>query len=306
MTSDRVQIVEMGPRDGLQNERTPIPTGVKVRFIEALATAGLRRIEATAFVSPKAVPQLADAEAVLLGIAREPGVTYSALVPNEKGLARALVARADEVAVFTAASETFNARNIGASIEESFARFDPVLAHARQAGVRVRGYVSTILHCPFEGRIPLARAVSVARRLLDVGCYEVSLGETIGKATPGEVRELCRALAAEGLLDRVAGHFHDTYGMGVANVLVAFEEGVRTFDASAGGLGGCPFAPGATGNVATEDVLYLFAGLGVRTDADIDGVVRAVAPLEPVIGRPFTGRVHGARRAVLEPRKECS
>ncbi len=283
-----------------------VPSGVKVRFIEDLARAGLRRIEAAAFVSPKAVPQLADGEAVLLGLAREPGVTYSALVPNLQGFERAVRAEADEVAVFTAASESFNQRNINASIDESLARFAPVLAAAKAAGVPVRGYVSTVIHCPFEGRIAPAAAVRVTRRLFDAGCHEVSLGETIGKATPGEVRALCDALRAEGLLSRVAGHFHDTYGMAVANVVAAFDAGIRVFDASAGGLGGCPFAPGATGNVPTEDLVYLFDGLGVATGVDLDAVIGAVLPLEGVLGRPLSGRVFRARRAASERGKGCA
>ncbi len=291
-----VSLVEVGPRDGLQNEKRPVPTGEKIAFIEALSLAGLRRIEAAAFVSAKAVPQLADGEAVLLGIRREPGVVYGALVPNEQGFARAVQAEADEIAVFTAASETFSRRNVNASIEETFARFAPVVSAAKARDMKVRGYVSTVVYCPFEGRIDPRAAAAVARRLLDLGCYEVSLGETIGRATPGEIRSLAAAMISEGLIDRVAGHFHDTYGMGAANVLAAYEEGVRTFDASAGGLGGCPFAPGATGNVATEDLVYLFEGVGVLTGVDLDRVIDAAAALEGSLGRPMPSRVHQARR----------
>lgn len=291
-----VSLVEVGPRDGLQNESRPVPTGDKIAFVEALARAGLRRIEAAAFVSPQAVPQLADGEAVLLGVRREPDVVYSALVPNERGFERAVRAEADEVAVFTAASETFNRRNTNATVDESFARFAPVCAAAAARGLKVRGYVSTVVWCPFEGRVDARAVVAATKRLFDLGCYEVSLGETIGKATPTEVRALCAALYAEGLLDRCAGHFHDTYGMAAANALVAYEEGIRTFDASAGGLGGCPFAPGAAGNAATEDLVYLFEGMGVRTGVDLERLVDAAAALEGPLGRPMPGRVHRARR----------
>jgi hydroxymethylglutaryl-CoA lyase len=299
-----VSIVEVGPRDGLQNEPRPVPTGDKIAFVEALAEAGLERIEAAAFVSSAAVPQLADGEAVLLGLRRKEGVRYAALVPNEKGLARATVACVDEVAVFTAASETFNKRNVNASIEEAFARFMPVLQGARAANLRTRGYVSTVVRCPFEGAIDPAKVVAVAKRLFDLGCDEVSLGETIGVATPKDVRALCAAFAAEGLLERCAGHFHDTYGMAVANTLAAFEAGIRVFDASAGGLGGCPFAPGAAGNAATEDLVHLFEGLGVATGISIDRVTTAAAALEGPLGKPMPGRAHRARRSALAARKK--
>jgi hydroxymethylglutaryl-CoA lyase len=292
-----VSLVEVGPRDGLQNEAKPIPTGDKIAFVEALAAAGLRRIEAAAFVSSKAVPQLADGEAVLLGLRREPGVVYGALVPNETGFERALRAEADEIAVFTAASEAFTRRNINASVDESFARFAPVAAAAKARGLPLRGYVSTVAWCPFSGRIEPDAVVRVVARLFDLGCYEASLGETIGRATPGEIRRLCEALRSAGLLARCAGHFHDTYGMAAANVLTAFEAGVRTFDSSAGGLGGCPFAPGAAGNAATEDLVYLFDGLGVRTGVDLERVVDAAAALEGPLGRPLPSRVHRAVRS---------
>lgn len=297
MASDRLTIVEVGPRDGLQNEKGSIAAEVKVRFIDALREAGHRRIEATAFVSPKAIPQLADADEVMQGIGRSDDVSFLALVPNARGVERALAGGLDEWAVFTAASETFNQKNIRTSIDGSFERFEPVMEQAREHGVPVRGYVSTILHCPYEGRIAIEKTVEVARRLIGIGCHEVSLGETIGKATPGEVRELCAALASEGLLDRCAGHFHDTYGMGSANVLVALEAGVRTFDASAGGLGGCPYAPGAAGNVATEDLLFLFEGLGLATGVDLDRAVEAASIVEQALGRSLPGRTYQARRA---------
>lgn len=291
-----VGIVEVGPRDGLQNEPGVVPAAERVRFIEALADAGHARIEAGAFVAPAAVPSMAGSDEVFRALARRPGVTYLALVPNEKGLERALAGGAGAVAVFTAASETFNRRNINAGIEESFARLAPVVDGARRAGLPVRGYVSTVVHCPYEGRIAPSAVVPLVRRLLDLGAGEVSLGETIGRATPNEVRGLLRALRSEGLLDRCAGHFHDTCGTGVANVLAAFEEGVRVFDASAGGLGGCPYAPGAAGNVATEDLLHLFAGLGVPTGIDFARQVAATAIIEAALGRPLSGRAYRAGR----------
>jgi hydroxymethylglutaryl-CoA lyase len=289
-----VTLVEVGPRDGLQNEKGAIETATKIAFVDALSRSGLRRIEVTAFVSPKAVPQLADGEAVMLGIARAPNVRYGALVPNETGLARALAAKADEVAVFTAASESFNQRNVNASIAESLARFAPVAAEAKRRGLPLRGYVSTAFWCPFEGRVQPAASVAVVHKLFDLGCYEVSIGDTIGKASPKEVRSLAAALASVGVLERCAGHFHDTYGMAAANVLTAFEAGIGTFDGSAGGLGGCPFAPGATGNVATEDLAWLFQGLGVDTGVDLPRLVDAARVIAPALGRPLEGRVFRA------------
>ena len=297
MTRPEVSLVEVGPRDGLQNEKTPIPTGAKVRFIEALAAAGHRRIEAAAFVSPKAVPQLADATAVMMGLSRADGVVYSALVPNEKGYEAARAADVEEIAVFTAASDTFNLRNTHATVDASFERFAPVLVQAARDGIRVRGYVSTAVVCPFEGPISPERAADVAERLLDLGCFEVSLGDTIGKAVPPDVVRLLDACRARGMIDRVAGHFHDTWGFGVANVMAAFEAGVRVFDASAGGLGGCPYAPGAGGNVATEDLVALFDALGVRTGVDLGAVVSAAEALETHIGRSVGGRAAAAWKA---------
>ena len=291
-----VTIVEVGPRDGLQNEKASIPTESKIAFVDALSRSGLKRIEVTAFVSPKAVPQLADAEAVMRGIVRGPGIRYGALVPNETGLMRALDVKADEVAVFTAASESFNKKNINASIAESLARFAPVMQEAKRRSLPVRGYVSTAFWCPFEGRITPKAAADVARKLFDLGCGEVSIGDTIGKATPKDVRDLAVALASAGILDRCAGHFHDTYGMGVANALAAFEAGITVFDGSAGGLGGCPFAPGATGNVATEELVWLFEGLGVKTGVDPAKIAEAAAVIEPALGHPIEGRVFRALR----------
>ena len=292
--SDAVTIVEVGPRDGLQNIAEKIPTPTKIRFIDALAAAGHRRIEATAFVAAPIVPQLEDAAEVMAGIQRPEGVLISVLVPNLRGFEGALAGRAGEVAVFTAASESFNRFNINATIEESFERIGEVLEAAGQAGLPVRAYLSCIIHCPYEGRIDPKCVVRLTRRLLDIGCYEVSLGETIGRATPNEVRELSRILHSEGLLQRCAGHFHDTFGMGVANALVACEEGIRVFDSSAGGLGGCPFAPGAAGNVATEDLMFLFEGMGMRTGLDFQKQVAASSIIEDALGRPLPSRSYSA------------
>jgi hydroxymethylglutaryl-CoA lyase len=296
-----VALVEVGPRDGLQNEPAPVGTTAKIAFVDALSQTGLKRIEVTGFVSPTAVPQLADGDQVARGITRAPGVRYSALVPNVTGLERAVGARLDEVAVFTAASESFNRRNINASIAESLERFEPVIEEAQRRRLAVRGYVSAAFFCPFEGRIAPGAAVLVAERLVRMGCFEVSIGDTIGKATPKDVRQVAAALRAAGILDRCAGHFHDTYGMGVANVLAGFEAGIKTFDASAGGLGGCPFAPGATGNVATEDVVWLFAGLGVETGVDLDKLCAATALIAPTLGRAVEGRVFRAVRKTQNP-----
>lgn len=292
-----VGIVEVGPRDGLQNESGVVSTETKLAFVQALADAGHRRIEVTAFVSPRRIPQLADAEDVMKGLPPRSGVTYSALVPNLRGWERARSAGVGEVAVFTAATETFNRRNINASVEESLERFRPVLEAAGEAEVPVRGYVSTVFHCPYEGPVSLEKGAALCRRLLQMGCREVSLGDTIGKATPAEVRELCRRLRDGGLLEHSAMHFHDTYGMACANALAAYEEGVRVFDASSGGLGGCPYAPGATGNVATEDLVHLFRGLGVDTGLDLQALVKAARMVEEALGRALPGRVYRALTA---------
>ena len=296
MSTDRVQLVEVGPRDGLQNEARVLSTAEKVRFIVALAQAGHSQIEATAFVSPRAVPQLADASEVLAAVPRRKGLVYSALVPNAIGLERALAAGVDEIAVFTAVSDAFSLANVNATVEQTFERFAEVFAGARDAGLPIRGYISTVLHCPYEGVIDPARAVPLVLRLLDLGCREVSLGETTGQGSPEGVRELCSLLGREGVLDRCAGHFHDTFGMAVANTLVAFDAGVRTFDASAGGLGGCPYAPGAAGNAATEDLVWLFMGLGVATGIDLEAQVRAAAIVEEALGARLPGRTYRALR----------
>ncbi len=274
-----IRIVEVGPRDGLQNESAIVPTGAKVAFIDALSRSGLKEIEAGAFVSPKWIPQLADSDEVFRRIRREPGVTYSALVPNEQGLARALAAKVDRIAVFTAASETFNRKNINASIAESIDRFVPVLAKAAAEKLPVRGYVSTAFWCPYEGRIAPARVAEVSRRLFDLGVAEVSIGDTIGKASPDEVNALLDALLPVAPAERYAMHFHDTFGRAVANCLASAARGIRIFDSSAGGIGGCPYAPGASGNVSTQALVGAFPDCGVDRAA-LDAAASAL-PFRP-------------------------
>lgn len=271
--ADSVRIVEVGPRDGLQNETTWVPTPAKIALIDRLSATGLRSIEATSFVSPKWVPQLADAAEVYSGITQRPGVAYPVLVPNLQGYARARAVGAREVAVFSAASEAFNRKNINASMDESIERFLPVLEQAGRDGVRVRGYVSTVLGCPYQGDVPLADVVRVAQRLHAAGCYEISLGDTIGIGTPGKARAMLRAVAGEVPMHALAVHFHDTRGQALANLLACLEEGVRVVDASVSGTGGCPYAPGASGNVATEDVVYMLDGLGLHTGVDLPALV---------------------------------
>jgi hydroxymethylglutaryl-CoA lyase len=263
-----VRLIEMAPRDGLQNRARPVPTPVKIAFVDALSLSGLREIEVSAFVSPRAIPQLADAEAVFAGIRRAPNVCYSALVPNARGLDRALAAKVDRIAVFTAASETFNRANINASIEQSMARFAPVMSGARAAGMPVRGYVSTAFWCPYEGRVAPEKTVAVARRLFDLGVDEVSIGDTIGRAVPAEVEALLDRLLPSAPPDRLAMHFHDTFGHAVDNVLASRRRGITAFDASTGGIGGCPYAPGATGNVSMENVIAALEAAGDATGVD--------------------------------------
>jgi hydroxymethylglutaryl-CoA lyase len=272
-----VTIYEVGPRDGLQNEARPIPTAEKIRLVDLLTAAGLRKIEVTSFVSPKWVPQLADAAEVMAGIARAPGVTYAALTPNLKGYAAARAARADEVAIFGAASETFSRRNINASIEESLARFGEVAAAARADGIALRGYVSCVTDCPYEGPVAPGAVAAVTARLFALGCREVSLGDTIGQGTPERVDAMLRAVLGVADAGRLAGHFHDTAGRALANIMVALDHGLRVFDAAAGGLGGCPYAPGAAGNVATENVVALMAELGHATGIDRARLAEAAA-----------------------------
>ena len=271
----RIRLVEVGPRDGLQNEPRFVPTELKIAFVDALSSCGFEEIEVSSFVSPKWIPQLADAEAVFAGIRRQPGVSYMALVPNQAGLERARVAGADKLAVFTAASETFSRKNTNASIAETLRRFQPVVA---AAGRPVRGYISTAFHCPYEGPIAPAQVLPVAEGLIQLGCDELSIGDTIGKASVEEVRRLFDALLARFPAERLAGHFHDTYGNAVANSVAASQLGVRTFDASAGGLGGCPYAPGAPGNVATAALIEAFPG---RTGINPDALAAATALILP-------------------------
>jgi hydroxymethylglutaryl-CoA lyase len=279
----QVVVVEVGPRDGLQNEAQPVPTELKVTFIERLTAAGLPVIEVTSFVSPKAVPQLADAEEVMRRIARRPGTRYLALVPNERGLERALAAGCDAIALFTAASEAFSQANVHASIEETFQRFRPVAERARAAGLWIRGYVSTAFHCPYAGPVDPRQALSVTERLFALGCHEVALADTIGRATPRDVDRLLALATRAFEPSRLALHFHDTAGLALANVMIGLDYGITVFDASAGGLGGCPFAPGAPGNLATERLLALLEGLEIETGVDREAVAAAVAELREAV-----------------------
>lgn len=291
----RIALTEVGPRDGLQNEGRPVPTEVKAAFVRALVAAGLSDVEVTSFVRPDLVPQLADGAALLAALGPPPrGVTYGALVPNLKGLEQALAAGVGKVSVFTAASESFSRRNVNATIAETLERFRPVAAGARGAGRRLRGYVSTAIACPFEGPIPPARVVEVVRRLIDLGCDEISVGDTIGAGTPGEVRRLLDALLPVLPPERCVLHFHDTRGMAVANALAALDRGVVRFDASAGGLGGCPFAPGAAGNVATEDLVFLLDGLGLEHGIDLEALKGAGRLVAAALDRTLPSRVHAA------------
>ena len=287
---DSVKIVEVGPRDGLQNEKATLPAEAKIAFITALGDAGLRVIEAGAFVSPKWVPQMADTAEVYRNIPKDPGVEYPVLVPNEKGLDRAIDAGVTSIAIFTAASETFNKRNINMSIEESFANYAPVAARARAEGVRVRGYVSTAFGCPYEGDVPPEKVLEVAARLLDLGCYEVSIGDTIGVGNPMQVQGVVGMLLQVIPAKRLAMHFHDTRGTALANTLAALEMSIATFDASAGGLGGCPYAPGASGNMATEDLVYMLDRMGIETGVDLKRLVQAASIIAPYLDHPLPGR----------------
>jgi hydroxymethylglutaryl-CoA lyase len=270
LISNLVKIVEVGPRDGLQNEPGEVPTAVKVELIERLADAGLSSVEATAFVSPKWVPQMADHTEVLERIRRRPGVSYPVLTPNLKGFEAARAAGATEVAIFGAASESFSRRNINCSIAESLERFRPLVFEAKKHDIKVRGYVSCVLGCPYEGEVAPERVAEVAGALHEMGCYEVSLGDTIGTGTPGKTRAMIEACGGRVPLEKLAGHYHDTYGQALANIYASLEAGVRTFDASVAGLGGCPYAAGASGNVATEDVIYMLQGLGMETGVDLE------------------------------------
>jgi hydroxymethylglutaryl-CoA lyase len=303
---EKVKIVEVGPRDGLQNEPQVVPAAVKLELIERLAAAGLETIEATAFVSAKWVPQMGDAAEVMAAVMktahRHPGVSYPVLVPNMKGFEQALAAGAEEIAVFGAASEAFSQKNINCSIAESLARFRPVAEAARQHNIRVRGYVSCVLGCPYQGEVQPAAVAEVAARLLEMGCYEISLGDTIGVGTPAAVQRMLDEVALLVPVECLAGHYHDTYGQALANIYASLEMGVAVFDASVAGLGGCPYAAGASGNVATEDVVYLMNGLGIETGVDLDRLVDAGAWICAELGREPASKV--ARALMAKKRKQ--
>ena len=284
-----IRIAEMAARDGLQNEARTVPTDVKVAFINALSRTGVQEIEASAFVATRAIPQLADASEVFAAIDRVPGVVYSALVPNERGLERALRARVGKVSVFTAASETFNRKNINAGIDESFVRFVPVVEGARRAGLPVRGYISTAFYCPYEGTIAAEATVAVARRLIELGVDEVSVGDTIGRAVPAEVSLLLDRLLPIVPAAHLAMHFHDTYRNAIENVIASYRRGITIFDSSAGGIGGCPYAPGASGNVATEAVVRALRAEGAEVPADLEALARARTVIGEALGRPLAG-----------------
>jgi len=294
--SETVRIVEMGARDGLQNEKTPVSVGDRIVFIEKLLAAGLKTIEVGAFVSPKAIPQMVGSDEVLRAVNHLVG-EFHVLVPNYKGYEAAHAAGARVVSVFAAASEGFSRANINCSIAESIERFRPVLARARADGVKVRGYVSCVLGCPFEGEVEPKAVADVAKTLFDLGCYEISLGDTIGVGTPTRAKEMLRAVGTHMPMSKLAMHFHDTYGQALANLYAGMEEGVRVIDSAAGGLGGCPFAPGATGNVATEDVVYMLEGMGVRTGVDMQKLVAATNEITALIGRSPASRVANALNA---------
>lgn len=286
----QVRIVEVGARDGLQNEKTFVSTADKIALIERLADCGLKSIEATAFVSPKWVPQMADAVEVYSGLHRKPGVRYPVLVPNLQGYERARQVGVEEIAVFTAASEAFNRKNINAGIDESIERFRPVMDAAKADGVAVRGYVSTVLGCPFQGEVPLSDVVRVAKALHELGCYEVSLGDTIGVGTPAKARAMVQAVAGEVPVAALAVHFHDTWGQALANILACLEEGIAVVDSSVAGTGGCPYAPGATGNVASEDVVYMLQGLGIETGVDLLKLAETGRWLAGILGHDNNSR----------------
>ncbi|MBX3181058.1 MAG: hydroxymethylglutaryl-CoA lyase [Polyangiaceae bacterium] len=291
---DRVSVYEVSPRDGLQNEAAPIATAAKVRLIEALVRAGLTRIEVTSFVSPRWIPQLADADELLPLLSAPPGVTFSALCPNARGLERARASGLEEIAVFMSASETHNQKNTNKSTEASLRTFREVVSSALEGGMRVRAYVSTVWGCPYEGAVDPARALSITEQLLEMGCYQVSLGDTIGVGTPLQTRTLGKLFLSEFPQEKLALHLHDTRGTALANALVGLDLGFRHFDASVAGLGGCPYAPGAAGNLATEDLVYMLSGMGVETGLDLERLVEAGQVAEAVVGRRLPGKVHQA------------
>ncbi|MCU7553922.1 hydroxymethylglutaryl-CoA lyase [Alteromonas sp. ASW11-19] len=294
---DSVSLVEVGPRDGLQNEKVQVSSAQKITLVNLLADAGLTRIETGSFVSPKWVPQMADSPDIFAGITRKSGVTYSALTPNMKGFENAVAAGADEVAVFGAASESFSQKNINCSVAESLARFEPVMQAAKEHGLRVRGYVSCVLGCPYEGEIAPQAVADVSKTLLDMGCYEISLGDTIGTGTPVKTARMLEAVLRQVPAHALAAHFHDTYGQALANLLVALEHGIATIDSAVAGLGGCPYAKGASGNVATEDVLYMLDGMGINTGVSMPGLLKATDMISTVLGRPPVSKVAAAMAA---------
>lgn len=300
-----IRIVEVGPRDGLQNESAPVSTADKIAFVNLLSATGLRMIEAGAFVSPRWVPQMADAADVFAGLTRRPGVRYTALAPNLRGLERAAAARVDEIAIFAAASEGFSRRNINQTIAESLETYAAVCRAAQERGLPVRAYLSTAFGCPYDGDVDAGLVASLTARLIDMGAYEVAVSDTIGIAHPGQIRKVLPKIVAETPAERLALHFHDTRGTALANVLAALDFGIGTFDASAGGLGGCPYAPGATGNLATEDLVYMLDGLGLNTDIDLDALMRASQFIEAKVGHALPSRVRQAhaatRRAARHP-----
>src|SRR6201747_2664989 len=295
--NDSVRIVEVGPRDGLQNEKTSVDVADRIAFIEALVAAGLHTLEVGAFVSPRAIPQMVNSDQVLRGVNHHPNAEFHVLVPNEKGYEAARAAGAKVIAVFASASEGFSRANINCSVAESIERFKPVLARAKADGIRVRGYVSCVLGCPFDGEVKPQAVVDVAKTLWELGCYEVSLGDTIGVGTPVKARQLLRAVAGSVPIANLAMHFHDTYGQALANLYAGMEEGARVIDCAAGGLGGCPYAPGATGNVATEDVVYMLEGMGITTGVDMAKLVAATNEISRLIGRTPVSRVVAAMNA---------
>jgi hydroxymethylglutaryl-CoA lyase len=294
-----VKIVEVGPRDGLQKERLIVPTDVKIELIDRLTAAGLSAIEATSFVSPKWMPQMADSAQVMAGINRRAGVSYPVLVPNVKGFEAAFAAGATEVAVFGAASETFSQKNINCSIAESMERFAKVISAARKKGIKVRGAVSCALGCPYEGEVPPVAVAVVAARMMELGCYEIFLGDTIGVGTPGKAQAMVDAVADKVPREKLAVHFHDTYGQALANILAVLERGISVVDSSVAGLGGCPYATGAAGNVASEDLLYMLNGLGIETGVDLDRLIEAGNYITEIMGRPSGSRVARARSAAV-------
>lgn len=290
----RASVYEVSPRDGLQNERATVPLRAKLRLIDALVAAGLRRIEITSFVSPKWIPQLADADEVAENARAPEGVSFSALCPNKKGLDRARAAGMREIAVFVSASETHNRKNVNKSVAETLSAFEETVSGALEVGIRVRGYVSTAWGCPFEGDVDPKRVVAIAKKLVQMGCYQVSLGDTIGVGTPRHTERILRMVLAELPAEKIAMHMHDTRGTALANVLVGLEIGIRDFDSSVGGMGGCPYAPGAAGNLATEDLVYMLHGMGVETGVDLERLVEAGKVAESIVGRSLPGKVHQA------------